>query len=39
LDLRSLDDYRAERPHIYPGADSLRRFIPRRRDELVNCRR
>jgi len=37
LDLRSPDDYRAERLHIYPSADSLRWFIRRNRDELVTC--
>ncbi len=37
LDLRSPDDYRAERLHIYPSTDSLRWFIRRNRDELVRC--
>jgi len=37
LDLRSPDDYRAERLHIYPSADSLRWFIRRHRDGLVGC--
>jgi len=37
LDLRSPDDYRAERLHIYPSADSFRWFIRRNRDALVTC--
>jgi len=37
LDLRSPDDYRAERLHIYPSADSFRWFVRRHRADLVTC--
>lgn len=35
--LQTLDDYRAERSHIYPSGESLRWFIRQNRDELAEA--
>ena len=37
LDLLSPEAYCANRPHIYPSADSFRWFVRRHRADLVTC--
>lgn len=36
--LQRPDDYRAERPHLYPSADSFRWFVRQNRAALVEAR-